>query len=65
MEEELLTTKSELDILKKEIIEKTTELNLEKAKLENSIKNEHVILNNTFIKFNFNNFIFKEFKIKT
>lgn len=43
LEEELTTTKSELDNLKKEIIEKTNELNLEKAKLDNSIKNEHVI----------------------
>ena len=43
LEEELQSSKTELDSLKKEIFEKTNELNLEKAKLDASIKNELVI----------------------
>lgn len=38
----LLLSKTELDILKKEITEKTIELSTERAKLDQTIKNEQV-----------------------
>ncbi len=42
LEDELLLSKTELDNLKKEITEKTIELNTERAKLDQTFKNEQV-----------------------
>jgi hypothetical protein len=44
LEDELLASKTDLEKLKNEIFEKTNELNLEKAKLDTSIKSELVVL---------------------
>ena len=43
LEDELFSSKTELDILKKEMTEKTNELSIETAKLDQTIKNDLVV----------------------
>ena len=53
LEDELLASKTDLNKLKIEILERTSELNLEKAKLDASIKSELVNLREKFLVFIF------------
>lgn len=57
-EEELLVKTTELDCLKRELQEKTNELNKEREKLESSIRSEQVSFYTIYISF------FKDFMIK-